>query len=95
MDILRYVFGGLFFIFGAFIVLVNYARQISNFHNRKKDGHWSSPVPIMGPLLIVIGYSALPIEFSKWVFLAFVLDPDTVIAVISLPFLIRALREKD
>lgn len=95
MDTLRYVLGGLLLIFGAVIVSVNYARQISNFRNRKKDGHWSSPFPIIGPLLIVVGYSALPIGFSKWVFLAFVLDPDTVAAVLSLPFLVRALQDKD
>ncbi len=93
MEVLRDLFGGVLLLFGIFIVVSNYVRQISNFRNRKKDGHWSSPAPILGPLFIIIGYSALPIEFSWWIFLAVILDPDTVITVIGLPHLIKALRE--
>ena len=93
MEVLRYLFGGVLLLFGIFIVVSNYVRQISNFRNRKKDGHWSSPAPILGPLFIIIGYSALPIDFSRWIFLAVILDPDTVITIIGLPHLIKALRE--
>ena len=95
METLRYLFGGLLLVFGAIIVLTNYLRQISNFRNRKKDGHWSSPAPFIGPLFIVLGYSVLPIEFSKWVFLAVILDPDTAIVVIGLPSLLKALKEEE
>jgi hypothetical protein len=90
VEMLRLVFASALLLFGLFIVITNYVRQIANFRNRK--GHWSSPAPIVGPLFIIVGYSALPFEFSNWIFLAVVLDPDTVITVISLPYLIKAFR---
>ena len=68
--------------------------QVTNFRNRdKENGQWSSPAPFIGPVLIVVGYSALPIEFSKWIFLVIVLDPDTVVTILSIPYLIKGLRE--
>jgi hypothetical protein len=93
VEMLRLVLASALLLFGLFIVITNYVRQIANFRNGKKEGHWSSPAPIVGPLFIIVGYSALPFEFSNWIFLAVVLDPDTVITVISLPYLIRALRD--
>jgi len=90
---LRYLFAGALLLFGLFIVVTNYVRLIANYRNRKKDGHWSSAAPIVGPLFIIVGYSLLPFEFTNWIFLAFILDPDTVITVIGLPHLIKALRE--
>ncbi len=89
---LRFVFAGVLLLFGLFIVVTNYVRQVANFRDRKKEGQWSSPAPIIGPLFIIVGYSALPFEFSNWIFLAVVLDPDTVITVIGLPYLIKGLR---
>ena len=93
MEVLRFIFGGVLLLFGIFIVITNYVRQISNFRNRNKGGHWSSPAPFVGPVFIIVGYAALPIEFSNWIFLAFILDPDTVVTVIGLPFLIKAFRD--
>ena len=93
MEMLRYLFAGALLLFGLFIVVTNYVRLTANYRNRKKDGHWSSPAPIVGPLFIIVGYSLLPFEFTNWIFLAFILDPDTVITVIGLPHLIKALRE--
>ena len=93
MEVLRYLFGGALLLFGIFVVVSNYVRQISNIRTRRKGGKWSSPAPIVGPLFIIVGYAVLPVGFSNWIFLAVVLDPDTVITVIGLPSLIRALRE--
>ena len=90
---LRYLLAGALLLFGLFIVVTNYVRLIANYRNRKEGGHWSSPAPIVGPLFIIVGYSVLPFEFSNWIFLAIILDPDTVITVIGLPHLIKALRE--
>ena len=90
---LRYLFAGALLLFGLFIVVTNYVRLIANYRNRKEGGRWSSPAPIVGPLIIIVGYSLLPFEFSNWIFLAIILDPDTVITVIGLPHLIKALRE--
>jgi hypothetical protein len=90
---LRYLFGGTLLLLGILIIAANYVRQISNFRNRKKDGSWSSPAPIVGPLIVIVGYWALPIEFSNWIFLAAILDPDTLITMIGLPDLIKGLRD--
>lgn len=93
MEVLRYLFGGALLLFGAFVVVTNYVRQISNIRKSKISGRWSSPAPIVGPLFFIVGYAALPVEFSKWVFLVIVIDPDTVITVLALPALVKALRE--
>jgi len=94
LELLRYVFGVALLLFGSFIILTNYARQISNYRNSKKEnGRWSSPAPLIGPLFVIVGYSILPLEFSSWIFLVIVLDPDTVITILGLPHLIKALRE--
>ena len=56
----------------------SYVRQVTNFRNRKKaNGQWSSPAPFVGPIFVVVGYSALPFEYTPWLFLIFLLDPDT------------------
>ncbi len=93
MVLLRYMLGGVLLLFGLLIIVTNYARQVSNFRNRNKDGGWSSPAPILGPMFVIVGYATLPVEFSNWVLLAAVLDPDTIILLGSLPHLIRALRD--
>ena len=94
MESLSHLFGGALLLFGSFIIVANYVRQITNFRNRnKKNGQWSSPAPFVGPLFIIVGYSMLPFEFSNWMFLVIVLDPDTVITILSLPFPIKGFRE--
>ena len=94
MEVLKYLFGGALLLSGLLIVFASYVRQITNFRNRKKENRqWSSPAPFVGPLFIIVGYSALPFEFSGWLFLVLVLDPDTVITILSLPHLIKELRE--
>ncbi len=94
MELLKHVFGGALLLFGVFIVISNYVRQITNHRNsKKKNGKWSSPAPFVGPIFVVVGYAALPFGFSPWIFLIFVLDPDTLITVIGLPYFIKAFRE--
>ena len=94
MELLKHLFGGALLLFGLFIVLTSYVRQITNFRNRKREnGKWSSPAPFVGPVFVVVGYAALPFEFTPWIFLIFVLDPDTLITIVGLPYLIKALRE--
>lgn len=94
MEVLRYLLGGASVLGGTLIIIASYLRQISNFRNRNKEnGKWSSPAPFFGPLLVIVGYSALPFEFSGWIFLVIVLDPDTVLTILSIPWLIKGLRE--
>jgi hypothetical protein len=88
------ILGSVFCLFGLFIVFSNYVRQVSNYRNSKKEnGKWSSPAPFFGPLFIIVGYSLLPFEFTWWILLAIVLDPDTLIMIIGLPHLVRAFRK--
>ena len=94
MDLFRFILGGLCLLSGALIVLANYVRQISNYLNRnKKERRYSSPAPFIGPVLIILGYFAFPIEFSIWILFILLLDPDTVITIWSIPHLIKAFRE--
>ncbi len=94
MELLRYFFGGALLLFGIFIVISNYVRQFTNYRNsKKKNGKWSSSAPFVGPIFVVVGYAALLFEFTPWIFLIFVLDPDTLITIIGLPYLIKAFRE--
>ena len=92
MELLTYFFGATFLLYGTVIVFASYVRQISNFRNRnKQNAQWSSSVPFMGPLLIIAGYSILPVVFSKWIFLIIVLDPDTVLTLLGIPYIIKEL----
>lgn len=93
MDALQFVLGGTLLAFGAYIIITNYVRQMANFRNRKTAGRVSSPAPVIGPLFVIVGYAALPIGFSGWIFLVVVVDPDTVITAINVPALLRALKE--
>jgi len=94
VELLRYGLGIASLLCGALIILASYVRQISNFKNRHNEkGQWSSPAPFFGPLLVIVGYSVLPIEFSSWIFLVVVLDPDTVLTILSIPYLFKGLRE--
>lgn len=93
MEMLRYLIAGVLILFGLFVVITNYVRLIANHRNRKGDGRWSSPAPFVGPFFIIIGYLASPFEFSNWVLLAIIADPDTVTTLIRLPHFVKSLRE--
>jgi len=89
-----YLLGGALAVYGLLIIAINYIRQISNFTNKnKEDYQWSSPKPIIGPLCLILGYFILPVEFSKWIFWVLLLDPDTLMIIISIPYLL--VRKKD
>jgi len=93
VELLRYLLGGVSLLCGTLVVIASYVREISNFKNRNREnGKWSSPTPVLGPVLIVVGYATLPIEFSSWIFLVVVLDPDTVLTILNIPYLFKGLR---
>jgi len=84
--------GAALMFFGLFIIASNYRRQIVNLRNRKNpEAGWSSPAPFVGPLLVILGFSFLPVPFSMWIFLVIALDPDTVLTILSLPSFFRGL----
>jgi len=81
-------------LLGLFIIFSNYARQLTNFRNRNKENaKHSSIAPLFGPLFIIVGYSMLPFEFSNFVFFVIVVDPDTVIAILSIPYFFKGLSQ--
>ena len=96
MELLRYILDGLVAVLGLSAIVWNYVRQISNFQHKRqgKDG-WDSPAPLAGPALVILGGWLLPLNFSWRMFIAFLVDPDTVIVLISLPWLFWALAERD
>jgi hypothetical protein len=85
VELFSYVPGTVFLLIGSLIMFAKYVRQISNYRNRNKQGRrWSSPVPFIGPVLVILGNFALPIVF----------DPDTVVTILSIPYLFKALRKQ-
>ena len=89
MELLSNLPAGILMFFGAFMILINYVRQISNFKKRNsKVRSWSSPKPFIGPILLIIGYSLLPITFSNWIYLIILLDPDTLLMILSMPYIL-------
>ena len=94
MELIRYGLGGVFLLAGVLIVFAGYVRQIANYKNRnQQDRRWSSPAPFIGPIFIVFGYFVLPGEFSSWIFLVIVLDPDTVVTLTSIFLLLKTRRQ--
>ena len=91
MDFFKMAMGGGLLLFGAFIIFCGYSRQIHNFKNRRrKNASWSSPVPFVGPIFVLVGLNALSVELSAWALLIFALDPDTALTVIYFPiFLVK------
>ncbi|MEE8472387.1 MAG: ADP-ribosylglycohydrolase family protein [Dehalococcoidia bacterium] len=96
MELLRNILGGLVVLLGLSVIAMSYIRQIRNILNsRRGTGGWSSPAPLVGPVLVVLGGWLLPLHFGWWVLIAFLVDPDTVIVLIGLPWLFRGLVERD
>ena len=90
MEYFRYIIGYVLIALGCFVILTNYARHFENYLNKKKKIHkWSSPAPFFGPIFIILGYLILPIVFNFKIFWIFLLDIDTVMIILGIPFLIK------
>jgi len=90
MVLVREIIGAIFIFYGSLIILQNYTRQFNNAKNAKmKNGKHSSAAPFIGPIGIILGFLIFPVKFSPLIFLVFVIDPDTVLIVKSIPFLIK------
>lgn len=90
MDFLETILGVAMFLFGVFIVGCSYVRQYHNYKNRNRPGApHSSPAPVVGPIFIIFGLKFAGVEPRMWFWFFFLLDPDTVVAVLSLPVFLR------
>lgn len=92
MDFLTKILGLALTAFGGFIIVSAYIRQFHNYKVRKTGvGKHSSPAPFIGPIFVIVGLTLLSVKLSVWVWLLFLIDPDTVVIVLSLPMLIKRL----
>ena len=95
MDFLTAILGGGLLLFGLFVIFCSYSRQIQNFRNRgRANAPWSSPAPFIGPIFVLVGLTMMSVSLPAWSLLLFVLDPDTVIVIVSLPALVVKLRHR-
>ena len=89
MDFLLTILGLGLLAFGSFIIVCSYIRQVQNHKNRDNPkASYSSPAPFVGPIFVILGLTLLSVEFSPWILLVFLLDPDTVMVVTGLIWLL-------
>jgi hypothetical protein len=92
MDDIRIAMGMPLICFGLYVISCNYITQIRNwFHYQSGIRKCSPPTIILGPLCCILGYAILPVAFSYFIFLVFLFDRDTLIVVLRLPSLFKAL----
>jgi len=89
MAIFQYIIGFILITFGILLLIINYGRLIHNLLPKYKKQGWVSPTPLIVPFLIIVGYLILPIKFNNLIFLIIIIDPDTLLTIISLPWLIK------
>jgi hypothetical protein len=90
MDFIKWILSLAFISFGVFIIVAAYIRQIGNYKNRRtRGGKCSSPAPFIGPIFVMVGLTWLSVDLSAWLLLLFLLDPDTVVVVLGLPWLLK------
>ena len=95
MSFLTTILGLVLTAFGGFIIVSSYVRQIHNYKVRKTGvGKHSSPAPFVGPIFVIVGLTLMSVKLSGWVWLLFLIDPDTVVIVLSLPLLFKQLSKR-
>jgi len=76
-----------------YLIVINVFRQLSNYRNHRNGlNKWSSPVPLVGPICLIIGYLIAPLGFNPLIFLIFFIDADTIIFLYSIPNLLKQLK---
>ena len=89
MDFLLTIIGLGLLAFGSFVIVCSYIGQVQNYKNRDNlNASYSSPAPFIGPILAVLGLTLMSVELSPWMLLLFVFDPDTVMVVTGLIWLL-------
>ena len=90
IEIIRWIIGIILMGFGIFVSLFGPYRTYINKKNQKNnvDKHMSM-APILGTGSFVLGYLTLPIVFSYYAFLILLLDWDTVLLIIYIPFIVK------
>ena len=89
MDIVRYIAGGLIALFGAYIMISTYITLFT-----KKEGGMSF-VPLIAPLAFVGGVAITPLPFSHWLWLAFLVDLNSLAIPSTVKFLFSSSPPED
>lgn len=72
---------------GSYVVALGYYRVLHNYKEAKKEnGQWSSPTPIVGSIMFLLGYLLLPFEHSPWILLIILVDIETAFFLLLLTF---------
>ena len=96
MTIMMKITASLMVLLGIYIVAMNCYAQLQNYRNKKRGiEKFISPLPFIGPILICFGYNLFGLPFNGLIFLVFLLDPGTLITIISLPWLFIGLFSKE
>jgi UDP-N-acetylmuramyl pentapeptide phosphotransferase/UDP-N-acetylglucosamine-1-phosphate transferase len=86
---LRWVFGGLLLALGAWISTFGIARVLLNTRLRECGvNRHVSGLPIIGPVMFILGWMISPLSWSWWSLFIVALDIDTLLVVFYLPFLL-------
>ena len=79
--------GGALLLLGGYISVFGFARQIINARNQAKGvDRYISGTPPMGPLFFLFGWYVSPLAWSNWALLIFVVEVDTAMMAIFLPY---------
>ena len=74
IEIIRYIAGGLIALFGAYVIISPILMLITN--TNRKGGF--SLIPLIGPAAFIGGVAVTPLPFSHWLWLAFLVDMNTL-----------------
>lgn len=87
---LLWTFGIVFCLFGLYVAVCNWGCLLLNRRNARAgiDRRYSQG-PVVGPISLLLGLQALPIEHPRWIWLLLLVDPSTVIVAAGIPFLFR------
>ena len=89
MDIVGYIAGGFIALFGAYIIVITYVGLFT-----KKEGGMSL-VPLIAPLAVVGGVAITPLPFSHWLWLAFLVDLNSLAIPSTVKFLFSSSSPED
>lgn len=78
MDVARWIGGGLCFLLGTWIILLNWVILVRRFRRPGRDGKHSSFSPLLGPVLVCLALLAVsePLARECW-WIPFVVDVGT------------------
>lgn len=84
VDVIRYAAGGCLSLLGVAFIGCTYAALFS-----KREGGYSF-IPFVGPLALISGIAITPLPFSHWLWLAFLVDLNSVAIPASVKLIVES-----